>query len=92
MADNKFHIEQFNQETNNWEAYHERLELYFIANGVEEQKVVVLLTVAGPKTNSLVRSLYSSLIKNKPVTKQAIITVSVTEGLGSWTCITLCGS
>ena len=58
MADNKFHIEQFNPESDDWEAYRERLDLYFIANGVEEEKkVAVLLTVAGPKTYALVRSL-----------------------------------
>ena len=39
--------------------YVERLELYFIANGIEdaEKKRAVLLTVSGPPTYKLVRNL-----------------------------------
>ena len=43
----------------------ERVEQYFVANGITqpEKKVAVLLTVIGPKTYGLLRSL---LTPNKP--------------------------
>ncbi|UYV70680.1 K02A2.6-like, partial [Cordylochernes scorpioides] len=58
-----------------WIAYLERINFYFVANGIEkiEQKKAILLTLIGPETFSLARSLaapkplndidYSELIK-----------------------------
>ena len=51
-------LEPFDPATDDWEAYTERLDLYFTANAVEDdRKVAVFLTVAGPKTYTLVRNL-----------------------------------
>ena len=45
----------------NWDEYIERLEHYFVANGIDEasKKRSILLTVCGHKTYSLIRSLAS---------------------------------
>ena len=41
-----------------WELYQERLEQYFVANFVEEQRQVsVLLTLIGPDTYKILRDL-----------------------------------
>ena len=51
-------LELFDPATDDWEAYMERLDLYFTANMVEDdRKVAVFLTVARPKTYTLVRNL-----------------------------------
>ena len=45
-------IDEFDPSHEAWATYVERLEFYFIANGIEdpEKKRAVLLTVSGPAT------------------------------------------
>ncbi len=52
-------IGEFDPKQEPWEMYVERLELYFVANGVTEaeKKRAVLLTVSGPSTYKLIRNL-----------------------------------
>ena len=54
-------INQFDPSHEAWATYVERLEFYFIANGIEdpEKKRAVLLTVSGPATYKLIRNLSS---------------------------------
>ena len=61
-------IGHFDPERDNWSQYCERLELYFIANGVTdtERKKAIFLTVIGPPTYNLVSSLVAPA---KPVDK-----------------------
>ena len=60
-------IAEFNPQTEKFSSYFERLELYFIANGVTANKVVpVFLTVIGAKTYSI---LEHSLAPDKPKDK-----------------------
>ena len=58
-------IGEFQQGQEEWTQYCERLEHYFAANGVveEERKRSIFLTVVGPSSYKLVRSLVSP---NKP--------------------------
>ena len=52
------HIGKFEPTEENILAYLERLELFFTANGIkDEKKVVVLLSVIGPKIYALLRDL-----------------------------------
>ena len=55
-------IEAFNIDHDNWSAYVERVEQYFIANGIDDanKKKGTLLTVIGSETYSLVRNLVFS--------------------------------
>lgn len=50
---------EFNSENETWTCYSERLEQYFIANGVEseDKKRAILLTMSGPATYQLIRNL-----------------------------------
>ena len=52
-------IGEFDPTQESWDMYIERLELYFVANGVTEaeRKRAVLLTVSGPSTYKLIRNL-----------------------------------
>ena len=52
-------IEEFDPSHETWVTYVERLEFYFIANGIEDpvKKRAVLLTVSGPTTYKLIRNL-----------------------------------
>ena len=52
-------IDEFDPSHEAWATYVERLEFYFIANGIEdpEKKRAVLLTVSGPATYKLIRNL-----------------------------------
>ena len=52
-------VGEFNETKESWEAYVERLELYFVANDIDqaEKKRAVFLTVCGPATYKLVRNL-----------------------------------
>ena len=57
----------FDEGVETWEAYSERLEQYFIANGIEgDKKVPALLSVIGPKTYALLKTLVAPA---KPFTK-----------------------
>ena len=68
-------IGEFDTTLESWDTYIERLELYFVANGITEaeRKRAVLLTVCGPSTYKLIRNLtapqkpaevvYSEIIK-----------------------------
>ena len=52
-------VEPFNRDTDNWTYYCERLEQYFVANGIsdEAKQRAVLLTGCGGDTYQLIRSL-----------------------------------
>ena len=52
-------IEEFDPSHETWATYVERLEFYFIANGIDDpvKKRAVLLTVSGPATYKLIRNL-----------------------------------
>ena len=64
-------LEEFYETHGDWTAYIERVEQYFLANDVDdEKKVPVLLTVIGGKTYSLLRTLTSP---DKPSTKPLAI-------------------
>ena len=61
------HVEPFQPGTDDWEQYEERLQQYFQANGLEEDKKrAVFLTVIGAQTYSLLSSLVAP---DKPSTK-----------------------
>lgn len=54
------HIEEFNLETESMVAYLERIELFFVANQVEEDcQAAALLSLAGSKIYSLLRNILS---------------------------------
>ena len=59
MAQNHGQLQEFIPETENITAYYlERVELYFVANGVKADKqVAVFLSVVGGKIYSLLRDL-----------------------------------
>ena len=62
-------IESFDQEQgDDWTTYFERLEQYFVANGITQadKKVAVFITVIGSKTYGLLRNL---LTPEKPADK-----------------------
>ena len=51
-------LESFDEKTEDWSSYIERVEQFFIANGVKEEKhVPTLLSVIGGKTYTLLRNL-----------------------------------
>ena len=52
-------VGEFDQATENWAAYMERMEQYFLANEVttNNKKRAILLSTCGPTTYSLIRSL-----------------------------------
>ena len=51
-------IEAFDETSDNWNAYVERVEQYFIANDIKENKqVAVMLCLMGNKTYGLLRNL-----------------------------------
>ena len=52
-------IEEFDSKEEEWPQYVERLGHYFVANGVDvnEKKRAIFLTLVGPKTYKLLRSL-----------------------------------
>ena len=53
-------LEEFDEARNDWTAYIERVEQYFLANDVaDDKRVPVLLTLIGGKTYSLLRTLTS---------------------------------
>lgn len=60
-------IEEFDSANEDWESYIERVELYFTANDVEdEKKVATLISLMGAKTYHLLRNLLAPL---KPATQ-----------------------
>ncbi|VDI37928.1 Hypothetical predicted protein [Mytilus galloprovincialis] len=60
-------IEPFDDSTETWSSYVERLEQYFAVNALEnEKKVPALLTLLGGKTYGLLRNL---TLPDKPATK-----------------------
>ena len=63
-------ISEFNPRLEDWTCYTERLEHYFIANGIKDdaldQRRAILLSVCGPTTYQLIRNLVSP---NKPTDK-----------------------
>ena len=61
-------IGEFDPSQETWVMYVERLELYFVANGINDagKKRAVLLTVSGASTYRLIRSLSAP---DKPVEK-----------------------
>ena len=61
-------VEQFDPQVDDWVLYTERLEQFFVANGITDdaKKVAVLLTVIGGKAYALLRNL---LAPTKPAGK-----------------------
>jgi poly(3-hydroxybutyrate) depolymerase len=61
-------IGPFHAGSEDWKAYAERLELFFVANGIEDadKRRTTLLTVCGPSTYALIRDL---LAPAKPTDK-----------------------
>ena len=61
-------IEEFDSATEDWTAYSERLEQYFVANDVDDaaKKRAILLSVCGASTYKLIRSLVAP---DKPTDK-----------------------
>ena len=62
-------LEEFNPRTDSWQAYVERANLYFQANGISEEKQLpVFLSSIGGKTYGLLRNLMApTLPKDKPL-------------------------
>ena len=56
-------VEPFSGEVEDWSAYTERLDQYFIANDITTgaKKRVILLSICGTPTYKLIRSLVSPL-------------------------------
>ena len=68
-------LEAFDEICENWTAYVERVEQYFLANDVETNtKVPVLLTVIGGKTYSLLHTL-TSPVKSSTKTFDEIVAI-----------------
>ena len=61
MASNHGHIGEFNNQLEDWRSYTECLQNYFIANDIksEAKQLAILLSVCGPRTYKLIRSLLS---------------------------------
>ena len=58
-------MDTYNPDTDDWSAYVKRLNLFFEANEIEdEKKVAVILTVLGTKAYSLLRSIKSPPIRH----------------------------
>lgn len=71
-------LEYFDETRGDWNAYIERVERYFLANRVaDDKKVAVLLTVIGGKTYSLLRTLTSP---EKPADKTFNEIVAILKG------------
>ena len=53
------HIGEFNSQLEDWRSYTERMQNYFIANDIksESKQRAILLSVCGPRTYKLIRSL-----------------------------------
>ena len=60
-------MDAYNPDADDWSAYVERLELFFLANEIkDDKKVATLLTVFGTKTYSLLRNI---IAPSKPAEK-----------------------
>ena len=60
-------MDPFDPDTDNWPAYAERLEQFFVANDIADgKKVAVLLTLIGTKAYTLLRNI---LAPDKPASK-----------------------
>ena len=56
------HLQEFDTDLEPITAYLERVELYFSANGIgEDKKLAILLSVIGPKTYGVLRNLLGLL-------------------------------
>ena len=53
------HIGEFQPDSEDWISYTERLQLYFVANGIDDRtrRKAILLSVCGPSTYQLIRDL-----------------------------------
>ena len=61
-------MDPFDPDTDSWPAYTERLEQFFVANDIaNEKKVAVLLTVIGTKAYTLLRNIVAP---DKPAAKE----------------------
>ena len=71
-------VQEFDTVKEDWPQYVERLEQFFIANGIEEgKKRAVLLVAVGPATFKL---LWSLIAPDKPDTKSYADLVKVLTG------------
>ena len=60
-------IDRFNEKEEDWSSYVERIEQYFVANDIKnEKKVAVLISAMGPSTYGLLKNLTAP---DKPNTK-----------------------
>ena len=71
-------IGEFDQALENWEAYIERMEQYFVANEVtsDAKKKAILLSMCGPSTYSTIRSLAAP---DKPTALDYLALLKVTK-------------
>ena len=78
-------IEEFDGATEDWTAYSERLEQYFVANDVDEaaKKRAILLSVCGASTYKLIRSLVAP---DKPTDKSFEDLVALLQPCASHHC------
>ena len=66
-------MDAYNLDTDDWFAYVKRLDLFFLANEIRDnKKVAVLLTVLGTKTYSLLQTIITSLKPTKKTYKQLV--------------------
>ena len=64
-------LEQYNEKAEDWCSYIERLEMYFKANDVsDEKKVPVLISSMGPSTYALLKDLLAPAL---PSTKTSYV-------------------
>jgi hypothetical protein len=65
------HIEEFNSDLESFAAYRERVQCFFLANNIEEERqVAVLLSVLGTKTHSLLRDLLAPELPTSKTVEQ----------------------
>ena len=66
-------MDAYNPDTDDWSAYVERLDLFFLANEIkDDKKVAVLLTVLGTKAYSLLRTIIAPSKPAKKTYKQLV--------------------
>ena len=64
------YMEAYNPDMDDWSTYIERLNLFFLANAIKDnKKVAVLLTVLGMKAYSLLQTI---ITPSKPAKKTCI--------------------
>lgn len=69
-------LEEFNSKLESWSAYQERIDIYFDANSItdEKKKAAILLTTIGRETYNILRNLVTP---EKPISKSYLELVAV---------------